>query len=123
MGITMNRPFDFEGLFTLSASHGVVTSGYQPQHALHENYQSSGRHTYPDHGLVRPGEMARVEVHLISPEVYPHCLWEGRVLDVLEGSRQVGTLEITRIATEGLLVAPESYKQLWEEPAELRGRL
>lgn len=118
----MNRPFDFEGLFTLFASHRPVTSGYRPQHALYENYQTSGMHMYPAHGLVRPGETAMVEVHLISPEVYPHCLWEGRTLQVLEGSCLVGSLEVTRIATKGLRTSPEKYQSLWVEPAELRGR-
>jgi hypothetical protein len=118
----MNRPFDFEGLFTLSASHGPVTSGYRPQHALYDNYQSSGMHTYPEHGVVRPGDTATVEVHLISPEVYPHCLWEGRTLHVFEGSCLVGTLEVTRIATKGLRASPEKYQSRWLEPVELRGR-
>jgi hypothetical protein len=118
----MNRPFDFEGLFTLCASHGAVTSGYRPQHALHENYQSSGMHTYPSQGLVHPGETAAVEVHLISPETYARCIWEGRTLQVLEGSCIVGTLEVTRIVTESLRVDSEKYQSRWAEPVELRGR-
>ncbi len=118
----MNQSFDFVGLFTLSASHGAVRSGYQPQHALHENYQSSGKHTYPKRGHVGPGESAIVEVRLLSPEVYPQCLWVGRVLDVLEGARVVGKLEVTRIATESLRVAVDQYRSQWQEPAAQQGR-
>jgi translation elongation factor EF-Tu-like GTPase len=117
----MNRLPDFEGEFHLAADHGPVTSGYRPQHALHDNYQSSGLHTYADRGAVGPGEVALVQVLLITPDVYPHCLWEGRTVSVLEGSRVVGTLKVSCVINESLRVAPEHYEPLWVEPAELRG--
>lgn len=110
---------DFEGVFHLFPSHWAVMSGYRPQHLLHENYQSSGHHTYPDRGSVNPGEHAQVHVQLITPEVYPCCLWEGRVLSIMEGTRVVGTLTVGRINDESLRVLPENYKLRWEEPAHL----
>lgn len=112
---------DFEGVFHLFPSHGPVLSGYRPQHLLHDNYQSSGNHTYPDREWVHPDEPSLVQVRLISPEFYPCCIWEGRVLSILEGSRLVGKLTIARIFNESLRVLPENYKPVWEEPAHLRG--
>ncbi|SHG63669.1 hypothetical protein SAMN05428948_1383 [Massilia sp. CF038] len=115
----MNNRVDFEGMFHLLPVHGTVRSGYRPQHLLHENYQSSGNHIYPERECVEPGETAPVQVCLISPEIYPGCIWEGRVLSIFEGSRLVGTLRVVRIMNEILRVAPEQYKPLWEEPPHL----
>lgn len=112
----MNNRVDFEGVFYLLPTHGTVRSGYRPQHLLHENYQSTGFHTYSEREFVEPGETAHVQVRLITPEVYPCCIWEGRVLSIFEGSRLVGTLRIERIMNEILRVAPEHYLPLWEGP-------
>jgi translation elongation factor EF-Tu-like GTPase len=90
----MQRKPDFEGMFHLSATgrSSSIVSGYRPQHAIHTNYQTSGEHTYLDCEVLEPGQSARVEVRLITPEVYPHCLWEGRELSVQEGGLLVSTL-------------------------------
>jgi hypothetical protein len=103
----MNNRVDFEGVFHLLPPHGTVRSGYRPQHLLHENYQSTGFHIYPEREFVGPVERAHVQVRLITPEVYPCCLWE------------VGTLRVEKIINEILCVAPEQYKPLWEEPPHL----
>jgi hypothetical protein len=116
----MNDRVDFEGVFHLLPSHGAVKSGYRPQHLLHENYQSSGIHTYPDREFVIPDEPVPVLVRLISPEVYPCCIWDGRVLSVFEGSLLVGVLTIVRVLNESLRVSPDLYKPLWKEPEDLR---
>lgn len=76
---------DIEGVSQLSPSHSRVISGYRPQHAIHDNYQTSGEHTYLDQESVGPGESAKAEVRFITPEAYPCCVWEGRVLSVQEG--------------------------------------
>lgn len=115
----MNNRIDFEGVFHLFPSHGPVMSGYRPRHLLHENYQSSGIHTYPDRELVNPDEPTPVQVRLISPEAYPCCLWEGRALSILEGARLVGTLTVGRIINESLRVLSENYNSWWEEPAQI----
>ena len=70
-------------------------SGYRPQHTIHDNYQTSGIHTYLDRGTLEPGQSAPVAVHFITPQVYPRCLWEGRELSVQEGGRVVGRLTVT----------------------------
>ena len=119
----MNMAPDFEGTFYVLPSDGrrtPVRSGYRPQHLIHENYQSSGDHTYPDQEWVNLGETARVHVRLISPACYPNCLWEGRVLQVLEGQKLVGLITITCIFNEVLRVSPEAYKPIWVEPAGLQ---
>lgn len=110
-----------EGTFTLfDASHGgrqsPVESGYRPQHKLHDNYQSSGRHEYPDVEQLAPGATARAHVWFITPEVYPGSLWVGREIDVMEGSRVVGKLVITRILHAGLAGSAEAYQPLWTRP-------
>lgn len=112
----MNNRVDFEGVFHLLPTHGTVRSGYRPQHLLHENYQSSGVHIYSQREFVGPGETAHVQVCLITPEVYPCCIWEGRAISIFEGSRLVGTLTIRQIMNEILRVDPEHYKPVWEEP-------
>jgi elongation factor Tu len=65
------RPADAEGIFSLLTNGRSlpVSSGYRPQHQVHENYLSSGQHEYLDRALVAPGESARVEISFISPEV------------------------------------------------------
>jgi len=79
----MNMAPDFEGNFYVLPSDGrrtPVHSGYRPQHLIHENYQSSGDHTYPDQEWVNLGETARVHVRLISPACYPiWCYSSGAV--------------------------------------------
>lgn len=117
----MKTPPDIEGVFHLASDHRTVVSGYRPEHTIHENYQTSGEHTYLNRESVGPGESANVEVRFLTPEVYPRCIWEGRVVSVQEGARVVGTLKVTRICNESLRVAQAQYKSQWVEPAGLRG--
>lgn len=118
----MEREPDFEGIFHLDAGYpGPAGSGvFRPHHAIHENYLTSGIHTYLDRELVHPGESAPVAVHFITPHFYPHCIWEGRDLLVQAGARLVGHLVVTRIINETLRVSPEAYNPRWVEPPELR---
>ena len=107
---------DFEGTFYVLPVNSRITpvrSGYRPQHLIHQKYLSSGDHTYPDQECVNLGDSVRVLVRLISPEVYPNCIWEGRVLDVLEGSKKVGEITVRQIFNEVLRVSPEAYKPHW----------
>ena len=120
----MQRAPDFEGTFSLSLggrSTGV-SSGYRPQHLVHDNCQTSGEHTYLDRQALEPGQSAHVAVRLITPQAYPRCLWEGRILSVREGGRTVGHLQVTRIINEALRTSVDSYNPVWVEPPELRGQ-
>ncbi len=120
----MNRPHDIEGAFQLlgppqGGRQTPAFSGYRPQHKLHDNYQTSGQHTYLNVDQVAPGETANVAVTFITPDVYPRSLWVGREIDVLEGPRIVGKLRITRILNPILRGSAETYSPVWVEPSEL----
>jgi len=117
----MNRQSDIEGeLYLFDFNQGgrqsPVSSGYMPLHKLYDNYLSSGKHEYPATQCVAPGETAKALVWLITPEVYPGCLWIGRELAVMEGPRTVvGTLTITKIFNEILSGSADSYLPRWME--------
>ncbi len=116
--MTMHHSPDVEGIFHLFASgrSNPVYSNYRPQHAVHDNYQTSGNHHYLDGACVYPGESMKVAVWLITPQVYPHCLWEGREIKVLEGARHVGNLRIVQVFNQILRVDPQDFKPLCVEP-------
>ena len=46
---------------------------------------------------VSTGDEARAHVWFLTPDVYPHTLWVGRVLTVAEGSRPVGSATIVDV--------------------------
>jgi len=94
-------------------------SGYMPAHSIYDNYQTSGRHVYPDVEQVAPGTRARVQVWFITPHVYPRSLWLGRELDVMEGSRIVGTLRIDQIFNDTLTGSARTYSSRWMPPFDL----
>src|SRR6188768_2749249 len=98
----MSRPPDVEAeIALLSADEGgrhlPVFSGYRPTHRVREDYLTTGVHTYPNVDQVFPGQTVRGTITFITPEIYPHCLWVGREIEVQEGSRVVGRAKITRI--------------------------
>lgn len=121
MNSAMIKQHHVEGRFSLfHGTHGSrenpVESGYHPQHKVHDNYQTSGRHEYPEVEQLAPGASAKVHIWFITPEVYPGSLWIGREIEVLEGSRVVGKLLVTRILDQRLEGSVESYKPLWIAP-------
>jgi translation elongation factor EF-Tu-like GTPase len=120
---TIGRPADIEGVFHLFGSGGrsaPAFSDYRPAHRLHENYFSSGVHEYLDSDRIHPGESRRVAVWLITPHVYPACLWEGREIGVYEGEHsQVGLLRVTEVRNPILRGTPERYKSVWTIPPGL----
>lgn len=114
----MTRAPDFDGIFHLFAGvrTAPVFSAYRPQHEIHDNYQTSGVHTYLDCDKVEPGGAAKVAMHFITPQAYPHCIWEGRELAVYEGAKVVGKLVVTRIFNPLLRVTPKAYSPIWVTP-------
>ena len=118
----MNRACDIEGKFHLfdtkqSGRQTPVFSCYRPIHKLYNNYLSSGHHIYPDVQSVAPGDTVKVCAWLVTPEVYPACLWIGREIDVMEGGEQVvGKLTVTQIFNEILHGDAESYNGRWIKP-------
>ena len=106
-------------LFGGAANARKYSEVYRPQHEVHVNYQTSGIHTYIDRDFVDPGETVLVQVRLLTPEVYPRCLWEGREVKVLEGAKHVGTLRVTNVLNPLLRVEPNAYESVWLEPGGL----
>jgi elongation factor Tu len=96
------RPPDVEAEITLlptaeGGRQGPAFSGYRPHHKVRADYLTTGIHQYLDCAEVFPGQTVRGTITFITPEVYPHCLWVGRVIDIQEGSRVIGRACITRI--------------------------
>ena len=74
-----------------------VRSGYRPVYDIRSDYWTSTHHEFLDTDDVSTGQEARAHVWFITPEVYPHTLWTGRVLTVAEGSRPIGAATIIRV--------------------------
>ena len=96
------HPPDCEAIVTFVSTEeggrqGPARSGYRPHHQVRDDYLTTGIHEYIDGEWVHPGESVRAYITFITPEVYPQCLWLGRILSVGEGSRVVAKAEIVRI--------------------------
>jgi elongation factor Tu len=44
-----------------------------------------------------PNETTLGTITFITPEAYPHCLWTGKIINIQEGARIVGTAKIIKI--------------------------
>ena len=94
------RTPDVEAEITFLAEGGRQTpahSGYRPAHKVRDDYLTTGVHQYVGCSEVFPGQTVRGTITFITPEVYPHCLLVGQIIDIQEGSRVVGHARITRI--------------------------
>ena len=84
--------FRFNGMRRTS-----VRDGYRPAHRVLEDYLTTGLHRYFDVDEVAPDGEACGTITFITPECYPNSMWEGRVIDIQEGERVVGTATVKRI--------------------------
>lgn len=92
------REPDVEVVFRFNGTRRTpVASDYRPAHRVREDYLTSGLHRYFDVIEVAPDGEARGTITFIIPEAYPGCLWVGRVIDIHEGERVVGTATVERI--------------------------
>ncbi|BCF92897.1 M15 family metallopeptidase (plasmid) [Paraburkholderia sp. 22B1P] len=96
------RPPDLIVNFALTArrSDGAskeVISGYRPIYKVRTGYWSSAHHEFVDATGVCTGQQRKAEVWLLSPEAYPHTFWIGRRVEVAEGSRVVGVVDVLQI--------------------------
>jgi translation elongation factor EF-Tu-like GTPase len=103
---------DAEVMFELTASSlggrlQPVISGYRPQYVVRPDYHTSVAHNFVGVDRVSPGERTKAEVWFITPEAYPHSLWEGRRIEIAEGSRRVGTATILKVLNPLLLKSDE----------------
>lgn len=74
-----------------------VISGYRPIYKVRPDYWSSAHHEFVDGTSVETGGQSLAEVWLLSPEAYPHTFWIGRRVEVAEGTRIVGTIDVVEI--------------------------
>ena len=88
----------------------LVRTGYRPAYQIRPDYWTSAHHEFSEASSITTGEQCLAEVWLVTPEAYPHTLWIGRVLDVAEGSRVIGQVEILQVLNP-LLVADGSASQ------------
>jgi hypothetical protein len=75
-------------------------SGYRPAHLVTDGYLTTGVHEYVGTDEVKPGDTVRARITFLSPEVYPRCLWVGKVIAVQEGSCIVGSATVVHIMNE-----------------------
>jgi hypothetical protein len=87
----------------MSGGAKSVLSGYRPHYKIRPDYLTSVRHRFLDDAGVTTGERKPAEVWFLTPEAYPHSLWEGQILEVAEGARVVGTATIMKVLNPLLL--------------------
>ena len=95
--------FEFTAVSALDGSKRFVISGYHPNYLVQPDYRTSTLHRFVDVERVHTGETAKAEVWFLSPEHYPHTLWEGRRIEVGEGGRLVGYATILKVHNPLLL--------------------
>lgn len=79
-------------------------NGYRPGHLIKEDYLTTGTHQYYGVECIPNGESALGTIKFISPEEYTDCLWEGKIINIQEGSNIVGHAVITRIFNNSLKI-------------------
>ena len=93
------RQADVEVYFEFNGSRkSFMKSGlYRPGHLVTENYITTGVHYYYDSEIIEPNGKAKGAITFITPEFYPHCLWEGKNILIIEGVRVVGVATILEV--------------------------
>lgn len=94
--MSSDQPPDAEVMFELTGRSRVLT-GYRPQYVIMPGYNTSVMHRFVDAEIVSGGDRVKAEVWFVSPEAYPHTLWEGRKIDIAEGAEVVGSATILRV--------------------------
>ena len=98
MKTVFDRVPDVKVIFRFNGTRKTpVGDGYRPDHHVKENYLTCGVHHYDSTGLIMPDSSVIGTITFIAPEHYPHCLWIGKIINIHEGARVVGTAEITEI--------------------------
>lgn len=77
--------------------------GYRPAHLVNENYLTTGVHHYFDVDEVAPNGTAKGTITFITPEAYPHCLWNGKRIRIQEGGKIVGYATVIDVLNPVLL--------------------
>ena len=104
MGSIDSRTPDVEVAFYFNGTRRcAVRDGYRPAHRIREDYLTTGVHRYFDTDEVAPDGTARGTITFITPEAYPASVWVGKILDIQEGGRVVGTATVEKILNPVLL--------------------
>ena len=94
----LTRKPDVEVIFRFNGTRrGYVADGYRPTHRIREDYLTTGVHHYFDAKTVEPDGEAWGTITFITPEAYPHTLWVGKIVDICEGERIVGTATVEKV--------------------------
>ena len=96
------RKHDAEVIFQMTTARSdgaarTVLSGYRPEYGIRPDYLTCTHHEFDNDVGVSTGQSRTARVWFLTPEIYPHTLWIGRVLEVREGSRTVGQSTVTHI--------------------------
>ena len=101
----LERHADVEVIFKFNnVRNSPACEGYRPQHLVNDTYLTTGIHHYYEVDSVPPNGTAKGTITFISPEVYPHCLWPGKKINIQEGNRIVGYATITKVYNPILLL-------------------
>jgi hypothetical protein len=89
-----------------------VMSGYRPIYKVRSDYWSSAHHEFVDGNGVETGGNCQAEVWLLTPQAYPQAFWVGRRVEVAEGTRIVGLVEVLQILNPTLKLSSRLVKYL-----------
>lgn len=91
-------PADVKAIIRLNGLRQTpAADGYRPAHRIKPDYLTTGIHHYTGQDFLCPGGICEGTITFLTPEVYPHCLQIGQIIDIQEGERIVGTAEILEI--------------------------
>ena len=93
--------FDIKAeIINLRESKAPFKSGYSPAFSISnkEQYLTSGRINFdsPNFSL-KYNKNKEAYISFITPEIYPHTLWVGKVLKFYEGTKLTGEAKILEI--------------------------
>ena len=99
----MNRLPDVEVIFRFNGMRKKpANDGYRPAHLVADNYLTTGIHHYYGVESIPPNGTGMGTITFLSPELYPHCLWIGKIISIQEGARIVGYATIIQIYNKSL---------------------
>lgn len=78
-------------------SKSSIHSGYMPAFKIKDDYLTSGKIELIGCKELKFGEKSIAEVKFITPEAYPHCLYNGQKIQFQEGSTVHGSITIIEI--------------------------
>ncbi len=96
----------------LRESEKPFYSGYRGCCRIKEDYLTSTVITSLEGETIPYGATHKSTVAFITPEVYPKSLWPGKVIEIYEGERIVGSMKI--ISVENKLLENKFEKDLQE---------